>query len=360
MKSIHDRDLLIGWSLLPFLHPRRLRALYERFDPLKTVHESSLTEISVLLTLKESDAALVRDPLQLPSLRRTVERCREHVVTRIDPDYPSLLEQIGDAPAALFLQGDRSLLRRPAVAVVGSRNASRYALAAAEHFSRELASRGITVVSGLARGIDGAAHQAALGLPGSTIAVLGTGLDIDYPRANLGLKRRLGREALLITELPAGTPARAHQFPVRNRIIAGLAKGTLVVEATGRSGSLITARLAAEQGREVFAVPGPIFSPGSEGPNRLIQYGAKLVHEIDDLLDELRLEGLEPKASARMPSSPELCLLLEVFTPGDPLHVDTLAAQLGRPVASLAEGLFTLEIDGFLRALPGARYVRTG
>ncbi|HYO78033.1 MAG TPA: DNA-processing protein DprA, partial [Thermoanaerobaculia bacterium] len=195
------------------------------------------------------------------------------MIAIVDDDYPRMLREIVDPPLALHYLGDRSLIAQPSLAIVGSRRATPYGVNVAEHLARKLAPTGLTIVSGLARGVDSAAHRAALECGGKTIAVLGTGIDVVYPRSNLSLFRRIAEEGLIVTEFPPGSPPRQEHFPIRNRIISGLSHGTVIVEATSRSGSLITARMAAEQNREVFAVPGSIFSAGAEGTNRLIQYG---------------------------------------------------------------------------------------
>jgi DNA processing protein len=229
----------------------------------------------------------------------------------------------------------------------------------AQHLARGIAPSGLAIVSGLARGVDAAAHHAALDTNAKTIAVLGTGIDVVYPRSNARLFRAIAERGLIVTEFPPGTPPKPEHFPVRNRIISGLTQGTIIVEATRRSGSLITARMAAEQGREVFAVPGSIFSAGSEGTHRLIQYGAKLVHDVDDVFDELP-EHLRPK-KAEAPSEPDSPLreVLAILSREEGLHVDTLAGRLGRSASAVAESLLQLELDGWIRALPGARYVRS-
>lgn len=280
-------------------------------------------------------------------------------ITLADDEYPALLREIIDPPLALYCRGDRQLLRKPAIAVVGSRRASPYAINAAQHLARHLTQAGLVVVSGLAEGVDSAAHQSALAAEGSTIAVLGTGVDVIYPRSNTRLFRSIESRGLIVTEFAPGTPPLACNFPIRNRVISGLCLGTIIVEATSRSGSLITARLAAEQGREVFAVPGSIFSPGSEGTHRLIQYGAKLVHDIDDVLDELPAHAYKrtTKDDVVLPESP-LREVLEVFSLDDGLHIEAAATKLGQLVETIAEPVLQLELGGWLRALPGARYVR--
>jgi DNA processing protein len=351
-----SRDQLIALSLLPFLTPARIRLLREWFEPLSSVGSASTAILEGLLNIPREQAEVVKHPLR--HLRNRVPMLRDSVTTLLDDDYPPLLREIADPPLVLHFRGDLSLLRRPAVAVVGSRRASPYATNAAEHLARQLVSAGVTIVSGLARGVDSAAHAAALDAGGGTIAILGTGIDIVYPRSNKRLFRLIEERGLILTEFPPGTPPLPSNFPVRNRVISGISLGTVIVEATSRSGSLITARTAAEQNREVGAVPGPIFSPGSEGTHRLIQYGAKLVHDANDILEELRGDFRVPQsAPPPAPDSP-LAEVLEVFRKEEATHIDAATERLRRPIASVSEAVLQLELGGWLRALPGARWVR--
>ncbi|HEX6099088.1 MAG TPA: DNA-processing protein DprA [Thermoanaerobaculia bacterium] len=290
-------------------------------------------------------------------MRERVAALRNRVVVLGDEAYPTLLREIADPPLALHFRGDLSLLARPALAVVGSRRASPYGVNAAGHIARAIAGAGIVIVSGGARGIDAAAHEAALDAGGATIAVLGTGIDVVYPLSNRRLFRRIEEQGLLVSEFPPGTPPRPENFPMRNRVISGLARGTAIVEATGRSGSLITARMAAEQGRDVFAVPGSVFSAGSEGTHRLIQYGAKLVHDANDVLEEFPGGLHVTQRSETGPESP-LKEVLDALSKDDGTHVDAVAARVRRTPALVAESLLQLELEGWIRALPGARYVR--
>ncbi|MDP9192985.1 MAG: DNA-processing protein DprA [Acidobacteriota bacterium] len=354
------RDLLIALSLLPFLTPNRTRLLLEAFDPVSRILTAPPRLLEGILSVTPEQAAQVRNPLTNQN-RDRVAALRKETVTLADDAYPHLLRNIADPPLTLFYRGDLSLLGRPGLAIVGSRRASVYAINVAELLARQLAPTGITIVSGLALGVDCASHTAALDSGGTTIAVLGTGIDVIYPRANRGLFQRIAERGLIVTEFPPGSPPRPEHFPIRNRIISGLSHGTVIVEATSRSGSLITARMAAEQGREVFAVPGSIFSPGSEGPHRLIQYGAKLVHDAQDVLDELPRDVLAllqtAPAEVAPPESP-LAEVLATFSRDEGAHIDAVAARLGRTPAAVAEALLQLELGGWIRALPGARYVR--
>jgi DNA processing protein len=349
MNAFPERDLCIAYARLPFITPARIRLLLEYFPQISHVPQAPATLLRGLLSLSDEQVRALREPAISAAA----------AVALTDSSYPALLREIIDPPLALFYRGDLAVLERPMVAVVGSRRASAYGINAARELARQLAGAGVAVVAGLARGIDAAAHEAALEAGGTTVAVLGTGVDVVYPRSHKRLMRRIESEGLVVTEFPDGTPPVAQNFPMRNRIISGLGVGTIIVEATGRSGSLITARMAAEQGREVFAVPGSIFAPGTEGTHRLIQYGAKLVHDIDDVLEELPGNLQSPVAGRRSPEpdSP-LREVLDVFNRDEATHIDAAAAKLGISVAAVSERVLQLELGGWLRAMPGARYVR--
>lgn len=359
MKDAAARDFVVALSLLPFLTPNRTRLLLEVFDPVSTACNASARLLEGLLSVTPQQADEVRNPLTVERAA-LVAACRDSVVTIVDDAYPQRLREIADPPLALHFRGDVSLLARDAIAVVGSRRASPYAINAAEHLVRQLAPSGLAIVSGLARGIDSAAHQAALSCELPTVAVLGTGIDVVYPRSHARLFRRIAERGLIVSEFAPGSPPKPEHFPIRNRVISGVTHGTVIVEATRRSGSLITARLAAEQGREVFAVPGSIFAAGSEGTHRLIQYGAKLVHDAADILDELP-EHLRPTqkvlVEGEMPDGP-LQEVLTALTRDDGTHIDAVAARLRRKPQALAADLLQLELGGWIRALPGGRYVR--
>lgn len=282
------------------------------------------------------------------------------VVTLADSAYPQTLLQTVDPPVLLYVKGHTELLNRPAISVVGSRNATRQGEATAEHFGATLSRAGLTVVSGLALGIDAAAHRGALDGRGSTIAVIGTGADRIYPSRNEDLARRIADQGVILSEFPLGTPAMAANFPRRNRLIAGLGRGCLVVEAAERSGSLITARLAAEIGLEVFSIPGSIHSPLSKGCHKLIKQGAKLVESAEDILEELRWEAAvakDPDVVSRPPDDAESARLLDEMG-FDPCNLDSLAARTGLTADRLLAMLLPLELDGHVAQLPGGRYQR--
>lgn len=299
------------------------------------------------------------------------------LVTFVDDDFPPLLADVPGAPAALFVVGDVTRLWLPQIAIVGSRSASQAGIANARAFSKAFAEAGFAITSGLALGIDGAAHGAALDAGGMTIAVLGTGPDCIYPRSQHALAARIADGHALVSEFPPGTTARPEFFPRRNRIIAGLALGTLVVEAGVQSGSLITARYATEQGRDVFAIPGSIHNPLARGCHRLIRDGARLVETADDVLSELaplagelagrlreRLRVVDPPAVASESAAPatgerdgDYVRLLDALG-DDPAAIDVLADRTGLPVPALSSMLFVLELEGDVVAAPGGRYAR--
>jgi DNA processing protein len=285
------------------------------------------------------------------------------------PDYPPLLATVADAPLVLYVEGEVRSLSLPQLAVVGSRNPTALGRDTATQFARHFAGGGLAITSGLALGIDAAAHEGALAGGGRTVAVLGCGLDAVYPRENAPLARRIAAgSGALVSDLPPGTPPLKQHFPRRNRIIAGLSVGTLVVEAALRSGSLITARLAAEQGREVFAIPGSIHNPMSRGCHRLIRQGAKLVESADDVLDELgsllgRLKhedaGKAPDAQAfsGRPLDKDYEILLDALGFA-PARIDTLVGRTGLKADAVASMLLILELDGQVALQHGGTYCR--
>jgi DNA processing protein len=272
-----------------------------------------------------------------------------------DPRYPTALLETPDPPLLLYVRGAFELLQAPAIAIVGSRNPTPQGLENARAFAAHLAATGWAIVSGLALGIDGAAHEGALER-GATIAVVGTGLDIDYPRLHRALAQRIARNGVVVSEFAVGTPSIAANFPVRNRIIAGLARGTLVVEAAVQSGSLITARLAAEAGREVFAIPGSIHSPQSRGCHALIKQGAKLVDSAADIVEELG--ALQPAPTPVSRSSPMRSDPLLDALGFDPIGLDALVARTGTGAAELSARLLELELQGRVARLPGQQFQR--
>jgi DNA processing protein len=282
-------------------------------------------------------------------------------VTLGDPGYPQALLETADPPLLLYLQGNTALLSTPALAVVGSRNPTPQGKENARSFSAHLSQAGLTIVSGMAMGIDGEAHEGGLTGSGRTVAVVGTGLDRVYPRRHLELAHRIASQGLIISEYPLGMPPLPGNFPLRNRIISGLTRGTLVVEAALQSGSLITARLASEAGRDVFAIPGSIHSPQSRGCHALIKQGAKLVDSAQDILDELpwHVSGTTSEASSPVESETGRDPLLQAIG-FDPVNLDALIARTGWPAPQLSARLLELELAGEIARLPGQLFQRIG
>jgi DNA processing protein len=366
---------LAAWFLIERvrgLGDAALRRLLTIFGPPDRVFAA--TRGDLLKAVSESQAAAIAAVRGDPEAQKAVERGLEwsrqpgnQVLTLADPRYPRGLLEVPDPPPILYVKGRSDLLERPAVAIVGSRNGSAQGLANAEQFARSLGEAGLTVVSGQALGIDAAAHRGALPTRGSTIAVIGTGADIVYPARNRDLAHAIAERGLIVSEFPLGTPALAANFPRRNRIISGLSRGVLVVEAALRSGSLITARLAGEQGREVFAIPGSIHSPLSKGCHALIKQGAKLVESAADVLGELGMDGLQVTAPARSPSSSAPAeagdetrgrvLAAIGFAEAD---FDTLCRQANVSADKLSALLLELELEGLIARLPGGKVQRLG
>ena len=278
------------------------------------------------------------------------------ILTLADEAYPRLLLEIADPPPLLYLRGQTALLEKSGLAIVGSRNASPQGLANAEGFARAFSDTGLTIISGLALGVDAAAHRGGLSGSGSTIAVLGTGADSLYPASNRKLGEEIANRGLLVSEFPVGTPPVAANFPRRNRLISGLARGCLVVEAAVSSGSLITARQAGEQGREVFAIPGSIHSPLSRGCHLLIKQGAKLVESAADVLEELGAE--KPIMSGSIPKQSGVDNELLLHMGYDICTLDALVSRSRLTVDAVSAMLLNLELEGKIASLPGGRFQR--
>jgi DNA processing protein len=305
-----------------------------------------------------------------------LERLGAQVITLEDEDYPPLLREIYDPPIALYVRGDlKRACERPCLAVVGSRRCSTYGINAAASLARDLAAQGLTIVSGMARGIDAAAHRGALEAAGLTVAVVGTGLEMTYPKEHKKLEGEIAASGAVISEFPLGTPPLPQNFPYRNRVLSGLCFGVLIVEAAEHSGSLITARLAYEQGREVFAVPGTITSQTSFGPNYLIKDGAKLVQHWRDVIEELprnlkeKILGVErpatfPAQSNVQPIFAEVELsrsehqVLELLSPEVPSHIDQLLIASGMNSSELMNALLGLEMKDRIKQLPGKSFIK--
>lgn len=374
---IRDADDLKAWLQLacaPGVGPVAVRLLLTAFGLPQQVLAQSVTALSAIVPAKLARAVLARPGAGLAALAdRTLAWLRtpgNHLLTVADDAYPRRLFDLHDPPPLLYIRGDPALLARPAVAIVGARNATGQGKRDAQAFGRELSESGLTVVSGLALGIDAAAHAGGLLGCGGTVAVTGTGADRVYPPDNLALAREVAERGAVVTEFPLGMQGMPANFPRRNRIIAALAHGVLVVEAAARSGSLITARLAAELGREVFAVPGSIHAPLSQGCHLLIRQGAKLVERTQDVLEEI---NLGPAAPARgQPAAPALAAppasdqsesadsadpLLAALG-YDPVTLDALCERSGQRPDAAAARLLELELAGLAERLPGNLFRR--
>ncbi len=341
-------------ALIPGIGDGAIRRLLEAFGTPDIALSANHTQLAPYLKTKQIDALHAGpDATLLDDTLAWLSQPGHHLITLQDEDYPPLLRETADPPALLYGKGRRDMLGQNCLAIVGSRNATPQGEANAEMFAQALSCAGLTIVSGLALGIDAAAHRGGLKGMGSTIAVVGTGLDRVYPARNKALAHEIAEHGLILSEFALGTVSAPGHFPKRNRIIAGLSRAVLVVEAAMGSGSLITARLALEQGREVLAIPGSIHSPLSKGCHALIKQGAKLVESAQDIVEEL--------AWPVMPAaifSPENNDPLLHYLGHDPVSLDALAERAGLTVEALSAKLLTLELEGRVAQLPGNRYQR--
>jgi DNA processing protein len=363
------RDELEAWLRLlesPQLGRESARKLLAAFgSPHAVIAASTAARREVVPLPRAAALAAPSDTLQplveltLKWLDQATDAVPRAVIALDDPRYPLALLDSADPPLLLYAQGRLELLQADAIAIVGSRNPTPQGAENARAFALHLSTAGLAIVSGLALGIDAAAHAGGLEGRASTVAVVGTGLDIVYPRRNLALAHRVAANGLMLSEYSLGTPSMAPNFPQRNRIIAGLARGTLVVEAALKSGSLITARLANESGREVFAIPGSIHSPQSRGCHALIKQGAKLVETAQDILEDLRppAGGAQGDGYPRKIEPTMIDPLLEALG-FDPVTLDALAARTGKGAADLSTRLLELELDGRIARLPGQLFQR--
>jgi DNA processing protein len=354
----------LAWATLAQKHlgAPALAALLREFpDPaeLLAAPRARLAHLVPDETLRRLAAPL--DPARSERTRAWLADPAHQVVAWEDLDYPRALFDIEDAPPALFFVGNRELLNHPALAIVGSRHATPGGVDNAREFARALSDAGLTIVSGLALGIDGAAHQGGLAGASSTLAVCATGLDRVYPARHRALAHDIAARGAMLSEYPPGTPPLKENFPRRNRLISGLARGVLVVEATLSSGSLITARCAGDQGRDVFAIPGSIHSPFSRGCHKLIRDGAKLVETAQDVLNELGIVPAAPIVAQAPGNAPVLdddgVALLDALG-HDPCDVDTLIARSGLDAGRVGAALVALELEGRIVAMQGGRWQR--
>lgn len=363
MDSPASRPDLLAWlrlTLVPGVSLRSQRLLLQHFEDVHRVARASAREIAAAIGDETVAGLVAAGPKQslVEATLAWLEGADCHLIAMSDTAYPRCLLEIPDPPHVLYVRGRVDLLDTQAIAIVGSRNATPQGMRDAEAFALALSDAGFTVVSGLALGIDAAAHRGGLAGGSSSIAVLGTGPDRIYPRRNAELARALAAEGALVSEFPLGTAPEAGNFPRRNRLISGLARGVLVVEAALPSGSLTTAKYALEQGREVFAVPGSIHSPMSKGCHWLIKEGAKLAESAADVLEELGCKRPQtaPQTSPDEARENDPVLAALGFTP---MSLDHLAERTGLGAAKLAARLSRLEIEGRVAALAGGRFQRT-
>ena len=364
----------IALNMTPGIGPRAAAQILERFGGPTATFRATRGELESLRLHSESIEHIIRDSFRIAArdeLRRALDT-KVEIITLDDGEYPELLKQIPDPPIVLYMKGDwRGCLGLPAIAIVGSRTATVYGRNVAEMLGRDLGLRGITVVSGLARGIDTAAHLGALSGSGKTIAVIGTGVDMFYPRENTNLTKRIIDEGgAVLSQFPFGTPPLKDNFPYRNRIISGISYSVILVEATERSGSLITARLAMEQDRDVMAVPGNITSRNSFGTNYLIKCGAKLIQQWQDVVSELpneyAREILPPILDGRSSSQNRHRIpddldadersVFKTLSTDSERSVEEICVEAGLPIGIVSSILLEFEFRGMVRAHPGMRY----
>lgn len=357
-----DTKYWVALARIPRLGARRFQALEAFFPTMEEAWRASRADLRRAgLEERLCSAILAARPAIDPDAEmERLERHGVHVLTWRDPDYPKRLGEIDDRPPVLFVRGQLRPEDEWAVAVVGTRRATPYGRQVAEVMTGELAASGVTVVSGLARGIDAVAHRAALAAGGRTIAVMACGLDIIYPAEHTRLAQEIIEHGALVSEQPLGAPPRADYFPRRNRIMSGLSLGVLVVEGDAKSGALITARQALDQNRDVFAVPGSIFAPSSRGTNKLIREGeARLVLSATDILEELNLTVVahQPPLAAALPADDAEALLLQHLGL-EPAHIDEVGRAVGLPIATVSSALAMLELKGLVRQVGSMNYVR--
>jgi DNA processing protein len=354
----NDLPYWVALSHCPKIGPTRWASLRRSFSTMKEVWEASANELKKTGLEESIIVALVDHRLKTNVTEKWEElaKLKIEVVNIVDERYPKLLREIYDPPALLFYRGNLNALNNNSLAVVGARQATSYGLRVAEEFVHTLAYAGLTIISGLAYGIDAAAHRATLKASGITVAVLASGLDQIYPTANQALANEMVKHGgLLLTEFPPHTAPLKQNFPYRNRVIAGLARGTLVIEAAPGSGALITVKQALEANREVFTVPGNIFSEYSKGTNELLKLGAHPVTEAQDILN---VYGLESTAKSEvLPLADEQKTLLEYLS-SEPLHIDELGRQARVPAAELTAQLTILELSGYVRDVGGHTYIK--
>ncbi|MCM8778691.1 MAG: DNA-processing protein DprA [Candidatus Omnitrophica bacterium] len=361
---MEEIEALIILNSIEGLGFRKLKCLKEKLGSFTRVFSQTEEDLVKIEGITKNLATKIKEAFRNFDLKKELRLIKENEITLLsleDRKYPENLKEIYDPPYLLYLRGEFKESDKNALAIVGSRFASYYGISLAEKFSFLLALRGITIVSGLARGIDTQAHRGALKAKGRTLAVLGSGLINIYPEENKKLAEEIAQNGVLFSEFPMETPPLKQNFPRRNRIISGLSRGVVVVEAGEKSGALITADFALEQGREVFALPGKIDSPTSRGTHNLIKQGAKLVSSVEDILEELKLDTTGLKEENNRP------LFLEgreqiVYTllEDEPKHIDGIRKETGFSLTELSDILLRLELKGLIKQLPGKMFVRRG
>lgn len=360
LEDLPERAFWLAFHRVPYIGPARLRRLVDTFGSLSRAWSAPASELQRCLEDRaRTELIRARAELDVPALYRQVIDSGVQVATPIDLTYPSLLAEIPAPPPVLYYRGELLETDRIAVAIVGTRKVTAYGREMTSRLAGDLARAGVTIVSGLARGIDGVAHEAALNAGGRTIAVLGSGIDRIYPPEHRNLAARIAEQGAVLSDYLPDTPPDGVNFPPRNRIISGLSLGVVVVEAPDRSGAMITVDFAADHGRDVFAVPGPVLAANSMGTNRLIREGARLVRSADDVLEDLQIRRAPAQALTQqaLPLDEDERRLLAVLT-SVPQHIDDIAALSDSAVADVAGRLMMLELQGLVRNAGAQHYAR--
>jgi DNA processing protein len=358
---MHNDIHLIALCSIPDIGPVTVRRLVSVFGSAEAVFKSGVKELTGVEGVGKKRAEAIKNFSGFSGIERNLKKLKNQgvKVIALDSDrYPEMLRNIQDPPLVIYMKGDMTPEDKYAIAIVGSRKPTPYGISVTETMASELASMGFTIVSGLARGIDTAAHKGGVRCGGRSIAVLGSGIDVPYPPENKGLMERISKAGCVLSEFAPGTPPNKENFPRRNRIISGLSLGVLVVEAAAESGALITARYALEQGREVFSIPGNINSKVSSGTNELIKQGAKPVVKAEDIVEELAplLRGfIKSKEKVKISVSDEEKALCKIMT-GEPKHIDDISRESGMPVSKALAVLLGLELKGIVKQLEGKRF----
>lgn len=354
----------IGLNMIPGLASARIKKLLGYFGSPEKIFCSSQDELMKVPGIGKEFAGRITDfnpEKEVGKELLLAEKKKVKIITLQDEKYPPRLREIFDPPIVLYVRGELLPEDENAVAIVGTRHPSFYGKVVAEDLGKKLSERRVTVVSGMARGIDTASHRGALSGEGRTAAVLGCGVDVCYPPENAKIMESIAEKGAVLSEFPMGTAPEKGNFPRRNRVISGMSMGVIVVEAAQKSGSLITASLALEQGREVFAVPGKVDSPRSVGTNELIKEGAKLVHDVDDVIEEIlpgmKFDEREDKSKNGEPLSPDEDIVFRKLS-SEPVHVDSLCGDINLPASKVSSILMMLEVKGLVKQLPGKQFAR--